>query len=176
MEVNLRKNENSQNSGYGKYYLEVARKPTLSLKGFAQHMVDHGSIYSRDVIEGVLKKITQCLPELIAQGISVQLEPLDKAVMTEYRDSGKFDITPQGWGADYMDASNMLSIWITDHSINQGKYSDTKFDELYAALPLENCGYTAEEAKTASPRDMDRYSSPEEQQTWGVVGIELSPL
>ena len=48
------------------------------------------------------------------------------------------------------------------------------FDELYAALPLENCGYTAEEAKTASPRDMDRYYSPEAQRKWGVVGIELS--
>ena len=76
MEVNLRKNENQQNAGYGKYYFEVARKPTLSLKGFAQHMVDHGSIYSRDVIEGVLKKITQCLPELLSQGVPVQLEPL----------------------------------------------------------------------------------------------------
>ena len=50
------------------------------------------------------------------------------------------------------------------------------FDELYAALPLTACGYTEEEARTASPRDMDRYYSPEEQQQWGVVGIELSLL
>ena len=50
------------------------------------------------------------------------------------------------------------------------------FDELYAALPLTACGYTAEEAKTASPRDMDRYYSPEEQKRWGVVGIELALL
>ena len=50
------------------------------------------------------------------------------------------------------------------------------FDELYAALPLTACGYTAQEARTASPRDMDRYYAPEEQQKWGVVGIELSVL
>ena len=50
------------------------------------------------------------------------------------------------------------------------------FDELYAALPLTACGYTPEEAKIASPRDMDRYYSPEEQRKWGVVGIELSLL
>ena len=50
------------------------------------------------------------------------------------------------------------------------------FDELYAALPLRACGYTAEEAKTASPRDMDRYYTPEDQAKWGVVGIELSVL
>ena len=43
-----------------------------------------------------------------------------------------------------------------------------------AALPLMACGYTPEEARTASPRDMDRYYSPEVQRQWGVVGIELS--
>ena len=56
----------------------------------------------------------------------------------------------------------------------EGLRSFASFDELYAALPLENCGYTAEEAKAASPRDMDRYYSPEAQRKWGVVGIELS--
>ncbi len=50
------------------------------------------------------------------------------------------------------------------------------FDELYEALPLTACGYSAAEAKTASPRDMDRYYSPEDQAKWGVVGIELSLL
>ena len=48
------------------------------------------------------------------------------------------------------------------------------FDELYAALPLTACGYAPEEVKTASPRDMDKYYAPEEQQKWGVAGIELS--
>ncbi len=47
------------------------------------------------------------------------------------------------------------------------------FDELYAALPLTACGYSETEAKTASPRDMDRYYTPEEQKKWGVVGIQL---
>lgn len=48
------------------------------------------------------------------------------------------------------------------------------FDELYAALPLDACGYAPEEVKAASPRDMDKYYPPEEQKKWGVVGIELS--
>ena len=50
------------------------------------------------------------------------------------------------------------------------------FDELYRALPLTDCGYTPAEAKTASPRDMDKYYAPEDQKKWGVVGIELSLL
>ena len=71
--INLRKNKISGNSGYGKYYPEVDTQKTLSLRGFAQHMVDHGSIYGRAIVEGVLIQITECLPELVAQGVPVQL-------------------------------------------------------------------------------------------------------
>ena len=74
--INLRQNKNSQNAGYGKYYPEVDVQKTLSLRGFAQHMTDHGSFYGRDVIEGVLIKITECLPELISQGVPIQLGSL----------------------------------------------------------------------------------------------------
>ncbi len=73
MGINLRKNKNTASSAYGKYYPEVDTQKTLSLRGFAQHMADHGSIYTRDVVEGVLLKITDCLPELVAQGVPVQL-------------------------------------------------------------------------------------------------------
>ncbi len=64
-------------------------------------------------------------------GLTVVLSPTENAAMTELRDAGKFDITPQGWGADYLDASNMLSIFVTGNFINAGRYSNAKFDELY---------------------------------------------
>jgi uncharacterized membrane protein YgcG len=54
----------------------VDQQKTLSLRGFAQHMVDHGSIYGRAIVEGVLIQITECLPELVAQGVPVQLGSL----------------------------------------------------------------------------------------------------
>lgn len=65
-------------------------------------------------------------------GITVQLEPMENSAMTEIRDAGKFDITPQGWGADYMDASNMLSIFVTGNLINGGRYSSEEYDSKYA--------------------------------------------
>ena len=68
------------------------------------------------------------------------------------------------------DETDVLFAWVT------GMRFFASFDELYAALPLTRCGYTEAEAPTASPRDMDRYYSPEAQKTWGVVGIELSLL
>ena len=80
--INLRKNKNSKNAGFGKYYPEVDMQSTLSLKGFAAHLAKHGCIYGLDIIEGVLKKITQCLPELISQGVPVELAPLGRFVPT----------------------------------------------------------------------------------------------
>ncbi len=50
------------------------------------------------------------------------------------------------------------------------------FAELYRSLPLLDCGYTQETIAAASPSDMDRYYSPEEQQRYGVVGIRITLL
>ena len=48
------------------------------------------------------------------------------------------------------------------------------FAALYQALPLLSCGYTKETVASAHPSDMEQYYSAEEQQRYGVVGIELS--
>ncbi len=64
-------------------------------------------------------------------GIKVQLTPMENAAMAEQRDAGKFDITPQGWGADYVDVSNMLSIFVTGNFINGGRYSNEIYDKTF---------------------------------------------
>lgn len=50
------------------------------------------------------------------------------------------------------------------------------FDELYNSLPLLKCGYTTENVEKATPTDMAQYYSIEEQNQYGVVGIELELL
>lgn len=50
------------------------------------------------------------------------------------------------------------------------------FAALYAALPLDRCGYLPEEVADASPEDMNVYYSTERQAQYGVVGIELALL
>ena len=54
-----------------------------------------------------------------------------------------------------------------------GIYRFDRFDDLYKSLPLQKCGYSDDEVKTASPDDMLRYYSAEEQRKYGVVGIEI---
>ena len=52
------------------------------------------------------------------------------------------------------------------------RFSD--FAALYAALPLDKCGYLPEEMATASPADMNIYYSAARQAQYGVVGIEIA--
>ena len=55
-------------------------------------------------------------------------------------------------------------------------YRFASFDALYAALPLREIGYSEQEAKTASPRDMDAYYSSEQQAKYGVLAIRVRPV
>lgn len=45
------------------------------------------------------------------------------------------------------------------------------FEELYEKLPLDKCGYRTKE--NAKPEDMLDYYSKDEQEKYGVVGIEI---
>lgn len=47
------------------------------------------------------------------------------------------------------------------------------FDMLYKNLPLLKCGYTRDNIDKATPDDMLKYYSLEEEKKYGVVGIEL---
>jgi ASC-1-like (ASCH) protein len=50
------------------------------------------------------------------------------------------------------------------------------FETLYKTLPLEKCGYDPDSIQIASASDMNAYYSPEEQEKYGVVGIEFAVI
>ena len=74
--INLRKNDNQYNAGYGQYYPKAKEKQTISLRGLCDHMAEHNSIYGRDIIEGVLTKMSGCIVELLSQGNPVKIDGL----------------------------------------------------------------------------------------------------
>jgi len=81
-EINVRMNENSSSSAFGKYYPKAVEKQTISLRGLCKHMSEHNSIYGRDVIEGVLTKMAGCIIELVSQGNPVKIDGLGTFVPT----------------------------------------------------------------------------------------------
>ena len=76
MGVNFRKNINSKSASYQKYYAEVDRQKTLTTRGLAAHLKEHNCMVGRDAIQAVLVKLSECLPELVAQGVGVKLDGL----------------------------------------------------------------------------------------------------
>ena len=56
--INLRKNTNSNSTGFGKYYPVIDRQKTLTTRGFAEHMIAHGTKYQLEDIQA----IPVCLP------------------------------------------------------------------------------------------------------------------
>lgn len=137
MGVNLRQNKNSKNSGYGKYYPEVDVQETLTLKGFAKHMSDHGSIYSLDLLEGVLKKITQCLPELISQGVPIRLDPLGTFTPTCSVDKPLNSIAEME-GADPNEVVKGVHIRFLPYGVEDDNITSRRFKQEYCSLEFRN--------------------------------------
>ena len=72
----LRKNNNSKSSVVNRWFAHVDSQGTLSTRGLAQHMVEHGIIGNRGDAESFLAKLSECIPELVAQGYGVKLNGL----------------------------------------------------------------------------------------------------
>ena len=74
--VNLRKNMNQYNAGYGNYYPEADTKEPLNLKGFARHLTEHGKLVDYPMAVLVLQNIVACMKEMAIQGQPVKLDGL----------------------------------------------------------------------------------------------------
>ena len=101
-EINVRKNTNSNNPGYGKYYPKAKEKKTISQRGLINHMAGHNCIYGSDVIDGVIQKLKSCLVELLSQGNPVKIDGLGTFVPTvESTKDGitKADLLAGKWNA-----------------------------------------------------------------------------
>jgi len=64
-------------------------------------------------------------------GITVNLSAVENNAMAELRKSGAFDVTRQGWLADYNDPLDMMNVFTQTSGINEGKYYNPKFDDLF---------------------------------------------
>lgn len=76
MQYDLRENNVSGSASYGKWYAQAVRHSTLNTRGLADHIVKHGSVFTRDVVEGMVIRLRECIVELLMQGVGVKLEGL----------------------------------------------------------------------------------------------------
>ena len=76
MLVDLYKNRNTASKTYGQFYGRVFPRETLSLKGFAKHMMEHGKRVTYEELVLILQQAVSCLKELAIQGQPVKLDGL----------------------------------------------------------------------------------------------------
>ena len=75
--VNLRKNTQEGSPMEGRYYPEAESKETLSTKGFAKHVSEHGgTLVTLEFMQLVLAAIVKCLKEMMSHGQPVKLDGL----------------------------------------------------------------------------------------------------
>ena len=72
-----------------KWFGRVVKRQTLSLGDLAEHIASHGSVYTEDVVMGVLTKFKNCLLEHLYDGQWVKIDGL-----------GTFSLALQTTGAE----------------------------------------------------------------------------
>ena len=57
-----------------KTYGKIIYRGTLSLNDMAEHIMKHGTVYTEDVVIGVITKMKSCMQEMLADGYKVKLD------------------------------------------------------------------------------------------------------
>ena len=69
-------NKNEHSAANGKYYARVKNLESLNTRKLANHISEHGSVYTPDVVYGVLEKFRSCLLEMLLNSKKVKIDGL----------------------------------------------------------------------------------------------------
>ena len=74
--LNLYKNKIQGHKNFGKVYGRAESNKMIGIPELAAHIAEHGTLYTKDVIQGVLSKIAACIKELTQGGTPVKIDDL----------------------------------------------------------------------------------------------------
>ena len=72
----VKQNQNEHCTAFGKWFAQIKALETLNTRKLATHISEHGSIYTPDVVYGVLEKFRSCLLEMLLNSKKVKIEGL----------------------------------------------------------------------------------------------------
>jgi nucleoid DNA-binding protein len=133
--VNFRKCNNSNSKNYGKYLLEADQKKTLSLKGFARHLSEHGKRTDYGDAVLFLENIVSCLKELMSQNQPVKLDCFGTFYPT---------IRNKGCSADLREAVDTMAEHIKGVKVDfLGDNAGDVEDKMTSTALAKQCKYAA---------------------------------
>ena len=74
--------KDSESVMYGKWYARLKSIETMSMTKLAKHISEHGSVFTEDVVEGVMKKFKTCLLEMLLESKKVKIAGLGTFYLT----------------------------------------------------------------------------------------------
>ena len=140
----VNKNTKIENA-YGKTYGRIQHVDTLDTIDLAKHIQRHGSIFTRDVIVGVLEKFSMCIEELLQDGYKVKLNGLGTFYLSA-KTKGEAD------GEDF-DASNIEKVsikFLADRSKDYEWGSDVQTLRSTFSIPGEKSESSASGSNSGS--------------------------
>ena len=87
----LRQNKNNKSRIFGKWFAHSKAVEIMNTRKLAQHISEHGSIYTPDVVFGVLEKFRSCLVEMLLESKRVKIDGLGTFFTTIENESGGAD-------------------------------------------------------------------------------------
>ena len=76
---------------YARWYARLKSIETLSTERLAKHISEHGSVFTADVVEGVMKKVKTCLVEMLLESKKVKIAGLGTFYLTAECQKGGAD-------------------------------------------------------------------------------------
>lgn len=131
LHIDIFQNVNQKSENYGHFYPRAVRINTLNTRGLAEHMASHGSLYTYDVINGVLTAFSKCLIELLAEGTAVKLDSIGTFYSTVKSVEG---------GAENLDSAKELGAEALVDGVHVRFWPDgTKLDAITSKEMKKRC-------------------------------------
>ena len=142
---------NEQRQKVQKTYGKIIYRGTLNLNDMAEHIMKHGSVYTEDVVIGVITKLKTCIQEMLADGYKVKLDGIGTLypVLTSEGVADAKDYSAQEnvtrLGISFLADQSKKSVYKASAMRQDAKLSTSLYEELTGENEDENANSGASE-------------------------------
>ena len=138
-----------------KTYGKIIYRGTLKLNDMAEHIMKHGSVYTEDVVIGVITKLKTCMQEMLADGYKVKLDGIGTLypVLTSEGVADAKDYSAQEnvtrLGISFLADQGKKSVYKASAMRQDARLSTSLYEELTGENEDENGNSGASEGENA---------------------------
>ena len=146
---------NEQRQKVQKTYGKIIYRGTLNLNDMAEHIMKHGSVYTEDVVIGVITKLKTCIQEMLADGYKVKLDGIGTLypVLTSEGVADAKDYSAQEnvtrLGISFLADQGKKSVYKASAMRQDARLSTSLYEELTGENEDENANSGASEGENA---------------------------